>query len=186
MDKFIIILPNDKIKTYRLFIVFLNLINSTALTLILINLSPDSVLKLLINGLIGLSVAPFLIWLFVKKNRDFQINQMLVAMLLSSIAWFIAGNLLAGLSVALLSMMSFKVIKRPTVIFQKNGIDYPSFPRKIIKWNDTASVQIKDGILTIDLKNNQLFQFTLIEKDNPELDEEAFNSFVKECISITE
>ena len=185
MDKAVIILPNEKIKTYQTFVIFLHLINIALLMLFQLTTDKNSFIHDWTNGMIGVGLGNFCIWIFTKKSRDFYIRSMVATTLISSSAWFLMGENIAGLALILLSIMALKVLKKLSVIFDKNGIIYPSFPKKYFKWNQAENVQLKDNVLSIDLKNNQLFQFTLNEKENPDLDENAFNGFVKECMSIT-
>lgn len=184
MDKVVIILPNEKIKTYQIFVIFLHLINMALLILFQLATDKNSFTHDWTNGMIGVGLGNFCIWIFTKKNRDFHIRSMTATTLISSSAWFLLGENIAGLALILLSIMAFKVLKKLMIVFDKNGITYPSFPEKTFKWSEAENVQLKDNVLTIDLKNNQLMQFTIKEKENPELDEKAFNSFVKECMSI--
>ena len=43
-------------------------------------------------------------------------------------------------------------------------------------WADIQNVVLKDGLLTIDFKNNHIFQSPITAKDKP-VDEKAFNQF---------
>lgn len=68
------------------------------------------------------------------------------------------------------------------VTFTKNQIQYPSFPLKQINWNDVNQVILKDGLLTIDLKSNKLFQQTIDEIKTP-VDEKEFNDFCRQQLN---
>ncbi len=182
MDKAVIILTNDKIKTYRVIIVLLTIINCVLLTLIRMRTTEDSLGGLFAIGTIGSSMGAFTMSVFSKKSKEIYFRSMAASTLLSSFAWFFMGYGVAGLTLIFLSVMALKTLKQLIIIFDKTGIDYPSFPRKKISWAETENVQLKDNILTIDLKNNKLMQFTLNEKVNPDLNEDDFNSFVKGCI----
>jgi hypothetical protein len=59
------------------------------------------------------------------------------------------------------------------------------FPKKV-NWAELTNVLIKDGILTMDYKNNKLFQKEtdeLEEEDDDEVTEEEFNAYCREHIS---
>ena len=65
------------------------------------------------------------------------------------------------------------------VIFSKDGIIYPSFPRQTFLWPDVSNAILKDGMLTIDLKNNKLIQ-TVIDKESAlAINESEFNLFCR-------
>ncbi len=49
-----------------------------------------------------------------------------------------------------------------------------TFPKKIFDWRDTENVLIKDGLMTIDLLNNKLYQFSV---EGEVIDETHFNEF---------
>lgn len=185
MDKFIFILPNDKLKTYQTLVILFHLINMALLMLFNMGTDKNSFTHDWTNGMIGVGLGNFCIWIFTKKNKDFYIRSMAATTLISSSSWFFLGEKIAGLSLILFSILAFSVLKKLMIVFDKNGITYPSLPKKQIKWKETDNVQLKDNVLTIDLKNNKLMQFTLKDTENPDLDEVNFNSYVKECMSIT-
>ena len=67
----------------------------------------------------------------------------------------------------------------PEVAFDVEDVVLNSFPQKKYQWNQINNVIIKDGILTIDLKNNKLIQKD-IDADISEADEQDFNDFCQE------
>ena len=64
----------------------------------------------------------------------------------------------------------------------ENKIDYPSFPRKVIEWNEITNLVLKDGLVTIDFKNNKLIQ-QLIDEKKMTIDEKEFNDFCKQQLN---
>jgi hypothetical protein len=60
--------------------------------------------------------------------------------------------------------------------FSEDKIAYPSFPPKTINWNNLNNVILKDGLLTIDFKNNKLIQ-QAVDNGNSVVDEKEFNDF---------
>ncbi len=55
-------------------------------------------------------------------------------------------------------------------------ISYPSFPEKQIEWNELTNLILKDGLITIDFKNNKIIQQPILNSD---IDEKEFNEFCK-------
>ncbi|OYY22402.1 MAG: hypothetical protein B7Y69_06810, partial [Sphingobacteriia bacterium 35-40-8] len=53
-----------------------------------------------------------------------------------------------------------------------------SFPKKHILWEELNNVVIKDGLLTIDFKNNKLLQKEIQSGSNAK-DEQDFNEFCR-------
>ena len=56
-------------------------------------------------------------------------------------------------------------------------IIYPSFPKRIIHWKELSNVILKDGLLTIDFKNNKIIQQSIMYADR--VNEKEFNEFCK-------
>ncbi|MBS1600526.1 MAG: hypothetical protein JST75_20030 [Bacteroidetes bacterium] len=51
--------------------------------------------------------------------------------------------------------------------------------KKKIPWSDFNNVILKDGILTLDFKNNKLFQKETLEDEEDDADEDEFNDFCR-------
>ena len=64
----------------------------------------------------------------------------------------------------------------PEVAFDNEEIVFNSFPQKKYSWNQISNVVLKDGLLTIDLKNNTLVQ-RAVDEAVPQEVETEFNSF---------
>ena len=107
----------------------------------------------------------------------------IVAIALSSIAWLIVGDYVLMTLMALVVIVSYFALQKPVVLFMDEGITYPSFPKKNYPWSAVNQVILKSNILTIDLKNNQLMQFTLPDENLVEIEEGAFNEFCAQRIS---
>jgi hypothetical protein len=65
---------------------------------------------------------------------------------------------------------------------QKEVIVYPSFPKKIIKWQDLNNLILKDGLLTIDFKNDRIIQQYPELKMNA-VNEAEFNDFCRQQLN---
>ena len=84
----------------------------------------------------------------------------------------------ASLALAVL----YHIAKREMdVILYSDRIVYPSFPPKNIRWTELNNVILKDGLLTIDFKNNKIIQ-QLIDENNP-VDETEFNQYCLERLA---
>ena len=59
----------------------------------------------------------------------------------------------------------------------------PGMPEKKIEWQNVSNVVLKDGILTLDFKNNKLLQAPILENWTME-EEQAFNAFCYDQINI--
>ena len=63
--------------------------------------------------------------------------------------------------------------------FHSNGIVLNSLFKKKIAWNALQSVILKDGLLTLDFRNNILIQKEVLEDDEPDADETEFNDYCR-------
>jgi len=57
-----------------------------------------------------------------------------------------------------------------------------SLIKKKYPWSDFNNVMLKDGLLTLDFKDNRLIQKEAIEEDGPDADEDEFNAFCRRII----
>jgi hypothetical protein len=72
------------------------------------------------------------------------------------------------------------------VVISEAAIIYPSFPKTSFSWNDLNNIILKDGLLTIDFKNNKLAQSEVVNGDNDyALNEKEFNDFCSQQIQAT-
>lgn len=79
-----------------------------------------------------------------------------------------------------------KQVKFPAEIgFSEDEISFNTMPKKVLRWNEIKNVLIKEGLITIDQKNNKLFQKE-IEGYVTEDIENEFNNFARRCINKSE
>jgi hypothetical protein len=88
--------------------------------------------------------------------------------------WFALAHLALAISDALMR-------RKLLVHITDSGIEYPSIPVKKIIWNDIEQAILKDGILTIDLKNNHLFQNEIESLNNG--NENSLNEFFRKKLN---
>lgn len=75
-----------------------------------------------------------------------------------------------------------KQVKFPKEVgFSIEEITFNTLPKRRIKWNEVSNVLIKDGMLTVDQKNNKLFQDEIEGEVSMEMEKE-FNTFCQEQI----
>lgn len=73
--------------------------------------------------------------------------------------------------------------RRLVVGVATQAVSYPSFPAKSIAWSDISNIVLKDDILTIDLKNNKIYQH-LVEYPAKEVNETEFNDFCRKQLMV--
>ena len=177
MDKYIFILPNDKAATYKVVTFIIAIMNVVAFVLVMMKSASTEINSFLIPMGISIIATPFINYFIFKSNKN--ILSFNVSFIMCGIVWMFLGMILPGILLITFSIFGFYTNKDFKLEILKDEIVYPSFPKKHYQWNEVAQIILKDNILTIDLKNNKLMQFTLAEKDNNEINEIAFNDFCK-------
>lgn len=84
-----------------------------------------------------------------------------------------------GIAIALLGALHFISKRQLLVSVVKKHISYPSFPKKNLAWAELNNIVLKDGLLTIDLKNNRFIQQP-IDEMKTSVNEAEFNDFCRE------
>ena len=115
-------------------------------------------------------------WIFAynkKRKTGFTLYRLGLSIAATGWLFGIDKNIWMAILYAICGIFE-KQVKFPQEIgFSKEGISFNTFPKKNIEWNEVANVVIKDGLLTIDQKNNKLFQ--------KEIDEDVPAEMEKEC-----
>lgn len=110
-------------------------------------------------------------------------------LLLATVGWVIGSGSFGGpIWIAVLYFIAVtieKQVKFPKEIaFDEKGIVINSLPRRSYPWSALTNVVLKDCILTVDFKNNQLIQKET-EEDTSAQEEEEFNGFCKKQLAIS-
>lgn len=178
MQKFQLILKNEKLKQYRLF----------ALLIVILNLAVFAVLAIIWPDIRyrSITLILFIILLFIAehflKKKGKAYNARAAATLLI-IAVYIAFEMWwPAVATILLTLLYILSARRLFVYINSAHIDYPSLGKKVIKWNELSNIILKDGLLTIDFKNNKIIQ-QLVEDPAGDVNEKEFNEFCMEQLT---
>lgn len=173
-------LKNTKLRSYHRFswfIVFLNM--AAQLYIVSTPAYKDSVY--FITGvavfIAALTLAVWRDYLGAREKTPFVIGIQCAAL---AVAWIVWKIYWAAAILVLFYLLYRVAIRRFEVSFSDKHISYPSFPRKEIPWNELNNVIMKDGILTIDFKNNKIIQ---AETESNTVNEKEFNEFCKRHLS---
>ena len=115
-----------------------------------------------------------------RKKKGYMLLYRL-PLVIASLGWvYIPNGKLIALVYFLAALAEKSIIKFPQeVAFDEKGVVINSIPKKYFSWTSLANVILKDGILTIDFKNNKLIQKE-IESYTSLQEEREFNEF---CLS---
>jgi hypothetical protein len=104
---------------------------------------------------------------------------------MSAAGWFFIPNGKWMTFVYLIAAILEKQAKFPQEIaFGKEEIVINSFPKQRYSWADLNNVIIKDGIITVDFKNNKLIQKE-IQSGSTTQEEKEFNEFCRVSLQET-
>ena len=79
-------------------------------------------------------------------------------------------------------LLDFIAHKKLVVDVTDKRIAVPYIMEKTVDWNEVNNVILKDGLLTIDFKNNKLFQQLILNSDE-DINEKEFNDFCKQQLN---
>jgi hypothetical protein len=63
--------------------------------------------------------------------------------------------------------------------FTNESIVINTLFKKSFSWQELNNVILKDGMLTLDFKNNHIIQKETVDEDEPDADEDEFNAFCR-------
>lgn len=175
MHKFSIEIPNTKANAYRVITILLLVMNILVFGY-LSSAGTTNRYTLLAMGGVGLNV---LALVSVFRQNYFRFLEVLrpgFIFIISAVMWAILGKYLLGVLMLFFGVMGIYSSGKLFILFSDEGISYPSFPRKLFLWKDVSQVILKDDILTIDLKDNKLFQFNILSANVNAI---AFNEYCK-------
>ncbi len=102
------------------------------------------------------------------------------AIMFAAWGWYIIPNGKLVTLIYIIACFLEKPVKvAPEAAFDAEEIAFNSFPKKAILWKDVNNVILKDGLLTIDLKNNTLIQKQVNDEVEKQIEQE-FNEFCKQ------
>jgi hypothetical protein len=180
---YLFILKNDKTNRYRLIsqlLVFLNL-----LAFVFFLITDESAIKnnlWILLAVIATSAYSFfaLIERIIKKPMpDFWHRSVLAY---CAVAWIKTGLWWITILTLLFIALDYLALKKQIVKVSADNLTVPSFLVKKVDWSELNNVILKDGLLTIDFKNNKLFQQTLLTSDW-DVNEKEFNEFCQQQLN---
>lgn len=175
-DHYKIEIPNEKAATYKVVTFIIALINIAAFCYIYFNETNQAKLRFAILGAI-LSVTAFVFYIIQNKTKNLQTFKIEISFIILAVIWFMCGDYWLALPMLLFGVLGTFTNKPILLRFDQAGMLYPSFPARFYRWEEIDFVLLKDGILTIEMKNNRISQFTLSKQETGRVDENIFNKF---------
>ncbi len=183
MRKYSFILKNDKTKNYRLISQLLVLFNLLGFIFLLIN-SEIRIARnfILLFALLITAVYTFFTvmeWLSKKPLPDFWHRSIFA---ICALVWMKEGFWWLSVMLLLFILLDFIAHKKLVVHVTNKTIVVPYMFQKEVSWNEVNNVILKDGLLTIDFKNNRLFQHIILNSEE-DISEKEFNEFCNQQLN---
>lgn len=91
-----------------------------------------------------------------------------------------------GLIYLLMAVLERYALLSPEIGFSRDHIRFNGWPEKKYAWSEFSNIMLKDGILTMDFRNNKLFQKETDDAADPDYDgtEDEFNLFCREQLAL--
>ena len=177
MKQFELILKNEKELSYKRISIFLLVLNLVGILFITYLKDFKSWLPIIIAAIAILTASSSIY--FGNKNEKAILTG---AFLLLSVAWIVAGYWIIGVLNMLFMILNNAALRKPIVTINESQVIYPSFPKKKIDWQELSNLIIKDGLLTIDFKNNRIIQQYIADISSA-IDEKEFNDFCRQQLN---
>lgn len=176
------LIPNARVLIYQVFAYGIILINMLGqLFLDQQRNSPNFTISALVYGVFFILLILWDVYLLKKKNT---LQSLGIVLLLLGFRWY-QYALGWGFVINILLWFLYMVSRRRLAIgINQQEISYPSYPVKKIHWTEVSNLILKDDILTIDLKNNKIYQHYVKDPSNY-VDEAAFNRFCQQQLEST-
>lgn len=174
--KFTVVIPNERYVFGKYIAVFILLLNAGALALNAANNQKNS-----IAGIIMISIA--IAGIFIKPMRKVFPNPVSAGYFWAIFAWIMTGQYWIAAIVTALWWLNFLIKRNFEFAFSSEHIIVKTTPARTIKWFELNNALIKDGLLTIDFKNDKIIQGAILVEESDIEDEAEFNSFCKEQLA---
>lgn len=171
MKQYDLVLKNEKERSYRRISIFLFAINFISILYLTYERNFTRWGPFILSIIAVLAV--FASFYFKNTNEKMTFT---LAFFFFILAWQTAGFWLPEILNFLFSILYLYASKTPIVNINEKEVTYPSFPKKRFNWIELSNLILKDGLLTIDLKNNRIIQQQIVETSST-IDEKEFNEF---------
>jgi len=174
MPTYRFLLRNERRTGYDRISWLIVLINFVALPAVVLSDGVASTTDVLTLVLLSIALLPRLLLRSWKNRVNFA-----VLFTSLSIAWILQQFYLPALGSLFFGFL-YRIATRPLPVeFTAAQVKFPSFPPRRLDWETFSNVVLKDGVLTIDFRNNRLMQQP-VETPVSREEEEEFNEFCRQ------
>jgi hypothetical protein len=180
MQQFEIVLKNEKLKSYQQ-ISWSIIIVHIIVFLYLAIFSSNRLVS--VNCLVVLAILAiffFLRFYFIRTRWQFGFHPFFIVLILGWLNMYQYWMAVIPLAFDILGTIAARKL---IAVFSEEMVVYPSFPKKKIQWTNLSNTILKDGLLTIDFKNNKLIQ-QAADETKTIINEQEFNDFCRQQLSL--
>ena len=114
---------------------------------------------------------------FAKKDRPVRYKNLLF---LAGIYWIMMPYL-SWVSIVFffLAFLEYQAKHPLEVGFAKEEVVINTLIKRKFNWSSFNNIILKEGLLTMDFKNNKIFQKETLDDDEPDADEDEFNDYCR-------
>ena len=118
---------------------------------------------------------------FIKKDKSARYKYLLF---LAGITW-IGMPYLQWVSIIFffLAFLEYQAKHPLEVGFTNDEVVINTLIKRKFNWSDFNNIILKDGLLTLDFKNNKIFQKETLDDDEPDADEDEFNDYCRKMLA---
>ena len=184
MEKYSLVIKNEKLRQYDRMALLILMINFLLLTYTGIWFDVLSLRIPAIAGAVLIAVCIGLHFYQDKTTEGKGLPFLATGLVICLLSWFVIRNSW-GTSISLILFLLYHAATRPLYInFYEDRIMYSSFYKKIFSWQQLNNVMLKDGLLTIDRKDNHVLQAEIMNSEW-DVNEKEFNEFCRRQLSET-
>ena len=184
MVRYLFVLRNDKLPQYDRFAVFILLLNLLVFLYVFIVIPEDPGRIIFLAGALLLLTAVIFSFYLLKHKNEKVVPVLKTGLVLSTIIWAMSKIYIAA-AICLVLLTLYHMSRRQIALrVEDERLVYSSYPEKVISWNDLSNVILKDGLLTVDLKNNHIIQSEIL-RSTGDINEKEFNDFCSQRLAST-
>ena len=129
----------------------------------------------LVAAFVLLLTAVFMKLMLVK----FRINKFVLLSAAACVLFIATHSITFALVLLVYGYLVKFLNQKPVIAITNEGITIKKlFASQSFQWNEFSNIVLKDGMLTLDFRNNKLIQVS-IDENKTVIDENAFNDFCK-------
>jgi len=117
-------------------------------------------------------------FIFILRRKDIWFTQLHFAIILA-VCWAIQQQYFFAGIIFFFGLFEYIVNRDTTCIINEESIRIKAIPSRTFKWAQIENIMIRDGIFTVDRKDNHIFQVD-ISNEALSFSEEQFNGFCEE------